>query len=288
MKKLFIACLFGLVFLSNTAFAAIIDQEWLQGKLQELPVDKKVEYSVYLKILNNNTEPAIIINSKILPSASLIKIPIIIEAYQQQQLGKLNLKESILIDKNIAVEGGSIYEMPVGQVLTVEQLLELMIVQSDNTATNILIDKLGMDNINRNIRWQLGMFDTSLQRKMMDFEAVKQGRQNYTSVTDMGIMLEKLYLKQIINCQASQAIINTLLRQEDNTCIPAQIPQPIKIAHKTGQLDGQYYDAAIVYAPRNHYILIIMADNVTNEPQALYDISEISRVIYDQLGRQPY
>ena len=270
-----------------TVWAANITPEWLHTQVAERPIDSQVRYSIYFKLLNNNAQP-IIINNKVLPSASLIKIPILVEAYRQKDAGLLNLKEKINIDKDTAVEGGSVYEMPEGSTLTAAQLMELMIVQSDNTATNILIDKLGMDNINNTIKNKLKLKDTILQRKMMDFDAVKLGKQNYTTVEDIGILLEKLYLGQALDKGCDQKMLATLLKQEDNTCIPAQLPANTSVAHKTGQLDGQYYDAAIVYAPLNDYILVIMADNVQNEPQAMYDMSEISRVIYDAVGRKPW
>ncbi|WP_346355583.1 serine hydrolase [Azotosporobacter soli] len=278
--------LFAFALLSpNIASAAAepFSSTWLTNQIKTVPAEKKTKYAVYVQALGDNSKP-IVFNSHKMASASLIKIPIMIEAFKQKQQGKLDFSEPIIIRHANAVEGGSVYNLPDGTILSLGEIVELMIVQSDNTSANILIDKLKMENINAMIQ-QLGCSETILQRKMMDFEAVKKGRQNYTSVNDIALLLQKLHALQCLDPESDQAMLEIMQRQEDNMIIPAQLPHQLKIAHKTGQLDGMYYDCGIVYGKKGDYILCLMAENIKDEAHVMYDMSSLSLAIYDKIGR---
>ncbi len=290
MKKLLssvlclgIFCLVAFVY-PTVVSAAPISAKWLSEQVETFSTQKEAEYAIYIRQLDQRDQD-VALNSHKMPSASLIKIPIMIEAFNQKNQGKLNFDEKVTIRHADAVEGGSVYNLPDKAVLTVGQLVELMIVQSDNTACNILIDKLKMENVNAMIKKLGCSSDTILQRKMMDFEAVKQGRQNYTNVTDMANILEKLYNGKCLDPKSDKVMLEIMSRQEDNTIIPAQLPHHIRIAHKTGELDGMNYDCGIIYGQGNNYILCIMAENVKDEAQVFYDMSYMSLAIYDKIGR---
>ncbi len=266
-----------------SAAAEPLSSTWLANQIKTIPKEKKTKYAVYLQALGDNSKP-IVFNSHKMASASLIKIPIMIEAFKQKQQGKLNFSEPIIIRHANAAEGGSVYNLPDGTILSLGEIVELMIVQSDNTSANILIDKLGMENVNATLK-ELGCRETILQRKMMDFAAVKKGRQNYTSVSDIAHLLQKLYALQCLDPASDQAMLEIMQRQEDNMIIPAQLPHQLKIAHKTGQLDGMYYDCGIVYGKKGDYLLCLMAENIKDEAHVLYDMSSLSLAIYDKIGR---
>lgn len=290
-KKMYLSILvcFGIlcmyvVALPNLVSAAPISDKWLSEQVESFSTQKEAQYAIYVRPLNQAGQD-VVLNSHKMASASLIKIPIMIEAFNQKNQGKLDFNERITIRHAETVEGGSVYNLPDGTVLTIGQLVELMIVQSDNSACNILIDKLKMENVNAMIKKLGCSSDTILQRKMMDFEAVKQGRQNYTNVTDMANILEKLYNNKCLDPKSDKAMLEILKRQEDNTIIPAQLPHHIQVAHKTGELDGMNYDCGIIYGQSHNYILCMMAENVKDEPQVFYDMSAMSLAIYDQIGR---
>lgn len=290
-KKMFLSILvcFGMlcmyvVALPNLVSAAPISDKWLSEQVTNFSTQKEAQYAIYVRPLNQAGQD-VVLNSHKMASASLIKIPIMIEAFNQKNQGKLDFNERFTIHHADTVEGGSVYTLPDGTVLTIGQLLELMIVQSDNSACNILIDKLKMENVNAMINKLGCSSDTILQRKMMDFDAVKQGRQNYTNVTDMANILEKLYNSKCLDPKSDKAMLEILKRQEDNTIIPAQLPHHIQVAHKTGELDGMNYDCGIIYGQSHNYILCMMAENVKDEPQVFYDMSAMSLAIYDQIGR---
>ena len=159
-----------------------------------------------------------------------------------------------------------------------------MIVESDNTCTNVLIDRLGMDAVNEEIR-RLGMTHTILQRKMMDFIASRDGRENMTTVSDMGRFFSLLSRGHAVDAARDQRMLDILSHQEDNCILPAQLPHTVRVDHKTGELDGIYHDCGLIYAPSGPFILCLMADGVSDEPRLFYGLSYFTRAVYDELAR---
>ena len=117
---------------------------------------------------------------------------------------------------------------------------------SDNTATNVLIDKIGMYNINNMLAYH-GYENTRLNRKMMDFDAVKRGVQNYTSAAESARMMYAILTGKITNEASCKKMIEMLLTCADVTTIPRYIPRTIPVAHKTGTLDYVRGDVGIIY-----------------------------------------
>ena len=120
-----------------------------------------------------------------------------------------------------------------------------MIVYSDNTATNVLIDLFGMDGINSTIR-ELGYSDSVLQRKMMDFRAAEEGRQNFTSVKEMLDLMERLYEDRLLGSPYDGQMLDIMKGQADETMMRQELPDELVIARKSGELDALDHDIAIV------------------------------------------
>ena len=114
-----------------------------------------------------------------------------------------------------------------------------MIILSDNTATNVLIDRLGIDEINKTIK-NLGLKNTILSRKMYDMESKKLGNENYFSLSDMAIILESIHNETLISQSVSKEIKTIMKEQQINHKIPYYIPEDVTILHKTGETDGNY------------------------------------------------
>ena len=166
----------------------------VENKISNIFTGVKGNYSVVFKDLNEND--SLSINNSKMPSASTIKIYVMIEAYNQVNQGKISLRDTVTLNDSMIVGGSGVLQYePVGTEVTIEELINLMMVESDNVAANILIDKLGMTNINTTIK-SLGCVDTELNRKMMDIEALNKGIENYTSVNDLSLVLEKLYKRR--------------------------------------------------------------------------------------------
>lgn len=295
MKMKFAVALFTLaVLLSAVAFPAaasasgFITPQWIDSQIKKECKDQSTYYSIYVKQLDSGEEAYL--HPMRQKAASLIKIFIMAEAFNQKNQGKLDFNEVVTINKQDQYAWGSLDKVPAGTRVTVGDLVEQMIVVSDNTATNILISKLGMDNVNALIK-RLGCNETVLGRKMLDSAAAKAGHDNYTSPRDMGIVLEKIYNKECIDPVSDQKMLDILSRQQWNERIPANLPHDLKIAHKTGELGGALHDVGIVFGRQHDYIICMMTKDVPDAHQGyddnnalVYnDMALISKLIWNKI-----
>lgn len=185
-----------------------------------------------------------------LQAASVIKIPILIEVFSRLELGTVSKKDIFTIKKEDKLPScGALFYMHDGLQVTLEDLYTLMIILSDNTATNILIKHMGIEQINKTLQ-QIGLKQTKINRLLFDSEQSALGVQNYISASEIGCLLEKMYLGELISPAASAEMLHILKNQRLNGKIPFFVPNGIEIAHKTGEDDGITHDVAIIYAPQ--------------------------------------
>lgn len=248
--------------------------------LKELK-DKSAKVSVVMKDLVKNEWLIKFDENRVIPSASTIKILVMVEALNQVQKGIFSLDKKIKVKENDKVDFSIISELKIDEY-TFLDLITLMIITSDNTATNILIDLLGYDKINQmaNI---LDLKSTVLQRKMMDFQAAKEGKENLTSAMDMAIIMEKIYDKSILTEDMCRLMIHILSRQTQRDSLPRYIEDDIVIAHKTGELDKLNHDIGIFYVGDMEYLLGIFVTEAQHNLEAKQIIGRISRSIYDMI-----
>lgn len=218
---------------------------------------------------------------KVFPSASLIKIPIMIEALYAAQNGEYRLDEKIKIEENTRVPYSIISELKLDEYPLID-LITLMIILSDNTATNVLIELLGYGRINERIK-KLNCNNTILKRKMMDFKAAKEGKENMTSPMDMAIIMEKIYKKSIINLESCNIMIDILSRQKHRDMLPRYIVDEVTIAHKTGELTGLNHDVGVFYLDNIHYLIGIFTTNGKDDLEGKRTIGRISKLVYNYL-----
>lgn len=237
------------------------------------------EYAVYLAYPTKTSE-AFIYNSKPMRSASMIKVFIMACVMDKAQRGELSLDETLILKSSDKVGGAGILAgYASGTELTLREVLELMITHSDNTATNIVIDRVGMNAINNYIQQQ-GYSDTVLRRKMMDYDAIAAGRENFSSVRDLGTFFFKLYNYNCVGETYDKIMLDFLVKQTDTDCFPAALPDK-QIAHKTGALDGLYDDGGIIYSDNGDAVLVIMTENFTGEYNTIQHMKAFARsVIY--------
>ncbi len=214
-------------------------------------------------------------------SASLIKLFIMVEAFGQINAGQLGPADNLSFTEIERVGGaGLLQELPAGTTRTVLELIELMITESDNIATNLLIDRLGMDRINHRIQ-ALGCQDSLLRRRMMDFAAAAAGQENLTSVDDVAAVLAALHQGLCLDPISDRQMCAILERQTDRCKIPLLLPPDTVCRHKTGELPGAEHDAGIILSTGRTYVVAIMSDNLPDQTSGCQTIAQISHTVYD-------
>lgn len=217
------------------------------------------------------------------PSASVIKLPILVEAMSRVQAGTLDPDEiHILVDSEKAGGSGTLSTYQHRSRITYRDLLTAMMIQSDNTATNIFINELGMDAINRRMQ-TLGLTQSRLNRVMMDTLAAKQGRENVVTAREMNGLLKKIYHHEIVTPARCDQMLDILKRNEDTLTIPRELPPGTMVAHKTGELPYVRADVGIVYANRP-FVLSVLVQGVPT-PDAERIIGRSARLCFDYFQR---
>jgi beta-lactamase class A len=212
-------------------------------------------------------------------AASVIKLPILIAVLNEIKVGKLRKDDVVRLSSSDKVPScGALAYMHSGLDVTIKDLYNLMIILSDNTATNMLIRTLGIQKINSIIE-ELGMKTTKLNRQLFDSEEQKRGKENYFSPSEIGLLLEKVYKRSLISEDISKEVEDILKLQQINSKIPHLIPGNIEIAHKTGEDEGITHDVGIVFS-ENPFILCIAANN-TNVVLAEEAMRKISLLCYE-------
>lgn len=200
-------------------------------------------------------------NTDIFLAAGIIKIPILIEAFHQINKGIISKNDIIKIKNEDKIPScGALSYLHDGIEVTVEDMCNLMIVISDNTATNILIKLLGMDKINEGMQ-ALGYKNTVINRLLFDEVTAKQGYENYYSLREIADMMCKMHKRQLISEKASMEMEKIMMEQQRNQIIPYYFNEAIKVAHKTGEDDNIIHDVGIVLSG-NPFILCMAANNV--------------------------
>ncbi len=219
-----------------------------------------------------------IAGDRLVPSASMIKTAVLATFLQQTVDGRISLDESYTIKRSDIVGGtGTIQNMGAGTMLNLDQLADLMISQSDNVATNVLIDRLGMDTVNEECS-ALGLRGTTLRRKMMDQAAAAEGRENYTCADDQAELLLAVAEGRLVNAEASERALGYLESQTDSRGLVDGIPTGVVVAHKTGTLASVRHDGGIVFGERP-YVLVVMTEGL-DEPSANALIARISQAVW--------
>jgi beta-lactamase class A len=222
------------------------------------------------------------------PGASTLKVLLLVEAHAQALDGTLDLGASTtyLEEDRIGGSGSLQYEKP-GSTWTWRQLIRRMIAESDNAASNMLLKRLGVKNVNARAE-RLGMEVTRFERLFMDEGARHEGHENWTTAREMGHLLRSIFRREILTPGACDEMIQTLEKTSRGR-IAAGVPKFIPVGHKGGALPGLRHDVGWVRVPGHPYLLSIFLDNVlekraSDEDRGFEAIEAISRVVYNALG----
>jgi len=224
-------------------------------------------------------------------AASTMKIPVMIELFHQAQQGKLKLDDSLPIKNEFhSLADGSIFTLDpkddsetdlyqaVGQTRTLSQLCELMITVSSNFATNLLIQKLGVENVRATVH-SLHADGMNVLRGVEDNKAFAKGLNNTTTAQGLAVLLEAIAKGRAVDAGASREMVEILERQKFNEGIPAGLPAGMQVAHKTGELTKLHHDAAIVYAKRP-FVLVILVRGLTDIKDSSALMADVTRQLY--------
>ncbi len=230
----------------------------------------------------------------VFPQASSIKIAVLAELYHQAQLsaegasGKAKLTDLYVVETNDLVQDSDIMLglTPGVTRVTNRDLATMMISVSDNSATNVLIDRLGMENVNALLD-RLGLSHTRLRRKMMDLKAAGEGRENISTPREMMTLLEQIFQGRILNKEMTVDFLKMLSTHKDSA-ISRVLPEGVRSADKPGELEGVRTDSGIVFAQNRPYVICVMTTYLHNEREGAEAIARISGAaftMFDRLGR---
>jgi beta-lactamase class A len=218
----------------------------------------------------------------VFPTASSIKIAILLELHRQEQdarggaQGKAKLDDAYVFNPTDLVEDSQIMAGLTPEVtrLTNRDLAQFMVAVSDNAATNVLIDRVGMQNVNATLR-SLGLKKTILRRKMIDIAAARRGDENVSTPQEMAQLLEAIYEGKALNKELGDSFIKQLSTKKQSY-IPRELPPDIQVANKPGDLDGIRTDSGIVFAKNRPFAISVMTAYVRDERGAERAIGEIA------------
>lgn len=193
---------------------------------------------------------------EIFPTASTIKIHVLLQLLVRAERGEVDLDERIAIDLTNTVQGsGVLWHLRGPVTLSLRDIATLMIIVSDNTATNICIERAGIDGTNGLLR-SLGLEKTVLRRKMLDAIAAVADRENISTPDELVQTLALLYEDKPTPWVAQEAL--TILRKPKLGFVDRGLPPGTIFASKPGHVDGAMCDAALVSLPRRPYALAVM------------------------------
>jgi len=232
-------------------------------------------------------------------AASTMKIPVMIELFHQVRQGKLKLSDPLQIKNEFhSLVDGSVFTLKpdddsetdlykaVGQTRTLAQLCDLMVTVSSNFATNLLIQKLGIDNIRATVT-ALHADGMDIKRGVEDQKAFDKGLNNTTTARGLATLLLAIANGKAVDPESSAKMVEILERQKFNEGIPAGVPGNIRVAHKTGEITKIHHDAGIVYAERP-FVIVVLVRGIEDFRQSSALIADVTRDLYQaSQGKDP-
>jgi len=245
------------------------------------------------------------------PLASVIKVPVLVTLYEEARAGRAELGERVVYRSGSKVPGsGVLQDLDDGLTLTLRDLAVLMMTVSDNTAAELLTERLGKPRIEaamhayglRSVRMPLGV--RALLYELVDLDwtcpggyeearerlrvsagsggrAVDPQRSDRATAADMCRLMELLARREILDPPSCDAVIDILRRTKSDSRIPALLPKGTVVAHKTGTIRGVRNDVGVVEAPAGPYAIAILTRGVANDIRADVAIAELSLAVYE-------
>jgi len=258
-------------------------------------IDRGLDGTMGVAILDLTDGRQFLLNDNhVFAQASSIKVAILAELYRQEQesasgaSGKARLSDLYTVDAKDIVDGSSIMAglTPGTSRVTNRDLATFMVAVSDNSATNVLIDRVGMQGVNAMLD-SLGLHHTRLQRKMMDVKAAQVGRENVSTPREMMELFAALYRKKVLNEKLTADYFKVLGTPKASD-IPRYLPEGVVCANKPGELAGVRNDVGIVFTEKRPFVIVVMTAYLNRErdgDEAIAKIAEFAYAYFDRVGR---
>lgn len=217
------------------------------------------------------------------PTASTIKLAILYELFRQADEGRIDLDARKDLDRLNAVGGTGILSELTTPSLSIRDYATLMIVLSDNTATNVLIDAVGMEAVTRRMA-SLGLQNTRLRRKMIDLEAARRGNENVSTPAELAKLLAVIHRGEGLAQRSREALL-AVLRKSKVSPMRSAIPEEVGLANKPGTLEGVEVDAGIVFVKGRPYAQAVMTTYLKDNAAGEAAIRSASQAAFDYFDR---
>ncbi|HKE44405.1 MAG TPA: serine hydrolase [Steroidobacteraceae bacterium] len=270
------------------------DALWNRAQDSIRSVVQKTDAVVGVAILDLTDQRSFFLNADATyPTASTIKLAVLAELYRQNERAEsggagAKLDDLYTLDAKDRVGGDGVLQAMTPGVtrLTNRDLAALVAGLSDNMAANVLIDRVGMDNVNTWLAG-LGLKETRLRRHMMDVAAAREGRENTATPRELVTLLKSIYDGKVFRKATTDDFLK-LLSVIKKSYIPRLLPADLTIANKPGDLDGVRNDAAIVFCPGRPFAIVVMVTFARDEVAAEDSIALIAQAAwsyFDRVGR---
>src|SRR5437868_1949264 len=279
----------AVILLLATSFAQTPNKQqvlWQKLEASIAEVDRNLDGVLGVAIEDLTTGQKYLLHAdEVFPQASSIKIAVLAELYHQAQQGKLKLTDLYTVQSSDLVPDSDIMGglTPGVTRITLRDLATMMVAVSDNSATNVLIDRVGMENVN-GLMSSLSLTHTRLRRKMMDLKAASESRENISTPGEMMVLLENLYRGKILNKEMTEDFFK-ILSTHKSSFIPRELPEGLKIANKPGELEGVRNDSGVVFVEKRPYVICVMTTYLQRERDGEEAISRISLAAYRMFDR---
>jgi beta-lactamase class A len=239
----------------------------LHSRIQDLVADYKGKVAVACLHLANR-ERYTLHADDVMPTASLIKLAVMAEVYFQAKEGKVKLDDMLTLTKDEMVPGSGVLtdHFSPGASFSLRDAVRLMIVYSDNTATNMVLDKIGIKSVNERMAG-LGLKETRINAKVfkgsttsVDPERTKKYGLGSATANEMIKLLEMLHKGELVSAEASKTMLEHMRKCDDKDKFPRFLPKGVTVAHKSGSVSNARTDAGILYFKEGPVALIVLTD----------------------------